>query len=135
MTGTVAGVEVLDKRKEQIERQLSKYIIAYSQDTIDTGVLEIGMSPILRKAVSDVRSFLFAEVYDPISMMDDSLSAKEAVRLLFDYFARNEEKIPEEYGIHAKSSERRAVDYIAGMTDPFALQIAAEISTKGDIVT
>jgi len=86
--------------------------------------LIIGMSPPVNKAVNTLRKFLFKRVYDASLAKEEANKARRAVRLLYDYFMKHEEKLPQEYALYNESLARRVVDYIAGMTDQYALRVA-----------
>ena len=87
----------------------------------------IGMSTPVNEAMSILREFLFERVYKPSSVEEDSKRAKEVVRLLYQYFIEHEEKLPGEYALRGEPLDRRVVDYIAGMTDQYALRITGEL--------
>ena len=87
----------------------------------------IGMSPEVLKATDTLRKFLFERVYDIRSAQEESERAREVVRLLYQYFKEHEDKMPPEYHLSSDETERRVVDYIAGMTDQYALRIAEEL--------
>jgi dGTPase len=88
----------------------------------------IGMSPEVIKATNALRQFLFDRVYCPSLAGEDAAKAVEVIRLLYSYFLRHEDKIPREITALPDSKERKVVDYIAGMTDQYALRLAEEIS-------
>ena len=50
------------------------------------------------------------------------------IRLLYEYFKKHEGKLPLEYCLHSDETERRVVDYIAGMTDQYAQRVAEELA-------
>jgi len=50
------------------------------------------------------------------------------VRLLYHYFNKHEDRLPPEYSFHGDDVERKLVDYIAGMTDQYALRMVEELS-------
>jgi len=54
--------------------------------------------------------------------------ARKVVRSLYEYFNNHEDSLPPEYSIYSDEVARRVVDYIAGMTDQYALNLAAELS-------
>jgi len=87
----------------------------------------IVMSAPVLAAANRLRDFLFEKVYTPSTGREDAENAKKAVQFLYEYFTRHEERLPPEYRVHADSVERGAVDYIAGMTDQYALRLAAEL--------
>jgi len=90
------------------------------------------MNPPIIEATNTLRKFLFDRVYNLRSAEKEAEQAREVIRLLYKYFNEHEDKLPPEYRLHSKETERRVVDYIAGMTDDFALRIAEELAlTKG----
>ena len=93
----------------------------------------IGMSPQVLEATNTLREFLFERVYNVHAAQKESERAREVVRLLYRYFNEHEDKLPPEYRFYSDEIERRVVDYIAGMTDQFALRMAEGLpfQTKG----
>jgi dGTPase len=87
----------------------------------------IGVSTTVNEAMNTLREFLFERVYVPSSVEEESKRAKEVVRLLYQYFMEHEEKLPREYALWGEPLERRVVDYIAGMTDQYALRMTEEL--------
>ncbi len=88
----------------------------------------VGMSPEILKVTNTLRQFLFERVYNPSLATKEATEAREVVRLLYFYFLRHEDKLPQEFVSLDDSKERRITDYIAGMTDQYALQLAGGIS-------
>jgi dGTPase len=86
------------------------------------------MSPEVRDAANALREFLFQNVYDVRAAREEAKRARDIIRLLYRYFNKNPDKLPEEFLSRGDSVERAAVDYIAGMTDQYALRMAEEIS-------
>lgn len=89
----------------------------------------IGMSPQVLSAANILRQFLFERVYNVAR--DEAEQAREVVRVLFEHFIEHEEKLPGEYSRRDDSVERKVVDYIAGMTDNYALRLADELTRGG----
>jgi len=96
--------------------------------TGETDTPAIIMSPEMREAADKMREFLFERVYNVSVASEETTRAKAMVNLLYDYFSRNEDKLPSEYRIQDGEPERRVVDQIAGMTDQYATRMAAELS-------
>jgi dGTPase len=86
----------------------------------------IDMSPRAAEAANSLRQFLFERVYG--RAREEAERAGEAVRLLFQHFLEHPGKLPPEYALRSGSVERKVVDYIAGMTDNYALWLAEETS-------
>jgi dGTPase len=92
---------------------------------IEGGEPVVAMSPELLEIANDLREFLFRNVYEVQSARAETERAVRVVRGLYEYFAANPDMLPGEYA-GADSVERRVVDYVAGMTDNYALSLARE---------
>jgi dGTPase len=88
----------------------------------------IGMSPEVLAATDTLRKFLFERVYEIRSVQKESERAREVVRQLYSYFGKHEDEMPPEYHLDRNDTERGVVDYIAGMTDHYALRKAGALS-------
>jgi len=99
------------------------------QDII--GSHTIGMSPGVLEATNNLREFLFDLVYNVCSAEGEAEKAREVIRLLYKYFTEHQDKLPSEYHAYGDEPERKVVDYIAGMTDQYALRMAEELSLIG----
>jgi dGTPase len=87
----------------------------------------IGMSSEILTATDTLRRFLFERVYDRHSAAAESEKARVVVRRLYEYFNEHENRLPPEYSGYSDEVARRVVDYIAGMTDQYALNLASEL--------
>ncbi len=83
----------------------------------------ITMSPEVLEAANKLRQFLFQMVYEVQVARQETEKAKQVVRFLYKYFVKNPDKLPGEY-TRNDDVERGVVDYIAGMTDNYALGLA-----------
>lgn len=95
------------------------------EDSSQTSTLS--MSPQTLKAVTALRDFLFDRVYKVRVAKGETERAQETVRLLYRHFTEHPNDLPEEFLKSEDGVERWVVDYIAGMTDQFALRMAAEV--------
>lgn len=89
----------------------------------------IMLTPAVDKALKDLRSFMFERVYrSPIAKAEES-KAKDMLQRLFEYYITHPESLPEDF--HPQMSfeglERTVSDYIAGMTDNYAVDKFTEI--------
>lgn len=74
-------------------------------------------------AMGELRAFLFSAVYQSEAVLRESRKAQHLIAALFDYFVRNPEAVPGEYrAISADDPVRAATDYVAGMTDRYAVR-------------
>ena len=131
----LSAATVLGHSHSQRINTMVSDIIDYSWGARGDGAVPhpaIGMSPRILEATNTLRQFLFDRVYNQRSAEDEAEKAKEVVRSLYEYFNKHEDKLPSEYSVCSDEIERRVVDYIAGMTDQYALRTAEGLSlTKG----
>ena len=92
----------------------------------------IGMSPPVLETTNTLRDFLFERVYNLHSAQEEATRAREVVRQLYHYFKEHQDKLPPEYHLYRDEAERRVVDYIAGMTDQYALRLAEGLALTKD---
>jgi dGTPase len=85
----------------------------------------IGMSPEVREAANVLRGFLFERVYTPLNEREDTLRAQNVVRELSAYFLADHSRLPIEYRCAERDDppERQVADYVASMTDRFAVEL------------
>ena len=96
-------------------------------NTQNTGVLS--MQPEVAAAMDSLRSFMFDRVYtNPVAKGEES-KAKDIMRKLFDYYYTHPDKLPEDFipQLDFDGISRTICDYIAGMTDKYAIYKYSEI--------
>ena len=89
-----------------------------------TGKNEVCQSPECGRAMMELREFMFEAVYrNPVAKGEES-KAQDMLRRLFDYYRDKPDKLPSEFQeIRLEEGDERAVcDYIAGMTDIYAVE-------------
>jgi dGTPase len=80
----------------------------------------VRFSEAMRGASGELKRFLFRNLYRHPRVMETTERAKHVVRSLFDAYLADAARMPEEYA--RRTDRQRAVaDYIAGMTDRFAI--------------
>ena len=87
------------------------------------------LSPEIEKALKDLRSFMFENVYrSPIAKAEES-KAQDMLRRMFDYYIANPWALPEDFlpQLSFEGLERTVCDYIAGMTDNYAVDKFTQI--------
>lgn len=87
----------------------------------------IQMSPSVRQATGELHEFLYQRVYDASSAQPDAENARRVIRFLYHYFIQHGDSLPLEYSALKDDPARKVVDYIAGMTDHYALRKAQEL--------
>jgi dGTPase len=94
--------------------------------------IRIGMSPKVSAAANALREFMFQRVYLWEGRREEAERAKQVVRLVYGHYLEHAGEIESDFVIASDPPWRRAADYVAGMTDGFALETARRLS-KGDI--
>ena len=83
----------------------------------------ISMSPPFLQATNRLREFLFERVYIGSAAKKEESKARHVVQYLFSYFIHNPDALPPEHRARTAEVgvERTVCDYIAGMTDHYAI--------------
>ncbi|MGN0485224.1 MAG: deoxyguanosinetriphosphate triphosphohydrolase [Lachnospiraceae bacterium] len=91
---------------------------------------DIRMTPEVEQAMLDLRKFMFANVYSNPEAKKEEKKAKALVAELYDYYMQHFEVLPPLYHRfleRGEKKERVVCDYIAGMTDQYAILKYKEI--------
>ncbi|MGI6712363.1 MAG: deoxyguanosinetriphosphate triphosphohydrolase [Bacillota bacterium] len=100
----------------------SKRINTMVKDLIQNsmGLSNVGMSPEVQEAMDELRAFLFKRVYIGSQAKSEETKAKNMLKTLFFYYIDNYNELPFEYQGNDEK-DVRVCDYIAGMTDRYAI--------------
>lgn len=119
---------VLGKTKSE---RISTAVKSVIQATIASDYTHIQMEEEVYQALYYLRDFLYEKVYFSPVVSSQLEKAKSVVRALFEYYAEKPYEIPNyEKFLNLWGSYdpiQAAVDYVAGMTDRFAIRKYAEI--------
>lgn len=92
---------------------------------------EIIMSPEMETAMHGLRRWMFENVYRNEVAKSQEGKAKRLIVALYDYYMNHVEQLPEEYLTMMRErdekKERAVCDYIAGMTDVYAIDRFKEL--------
>ena len=89
----------------------------------------VAISPEVENALRDLRSYMFEKVYrNPVAKGEES-KAKDMLSRMFAYYMSHPEELPEDFQpqLSFDGMERTVCDYIAGMTDKYAVDKFTEI--------
>ncbi len=124
---------------EDIPRSIAKTLGSSHSQRINTLVCDmvqvsqeagsICMTPAVENALMELRSFLFEKVYrNPLAKGEES-KAKTMLQRLYEYYYENPQAIPEDFQpqMSFEGMERTICDYIAGMTDKYAVDKYTQI--------
>lgn len=110
------AVYVLGRSKSERLTTIIRSVVENSSD-------DIKMAPEVEKAHNSLRSFMFEYVYtNPVAKGQES-KAEALVEKLYGYYLKNLDRLPEFYrSLMEKFPKERVIcDYIAGMTDQYAV--------------
>lgn len=95
----------------------------------NTAYGKLTMNTEVQQAFDKLHTFMFEAVYLRDYAKYEERKIPEFIGMLYNYFVKHEELIPKEYRKIAKSEskERAVCDYIAGMTDQYAVEKFNEI--------
>ena len=114
---------ITDLQEESLKR-IEKYGIKTIEDVRSKGKNIISLSDEMKKKTKEVKQFLFDNVYNHPEVVKMAKRARGIIGDLFNYYLEDSNRLPRKYSERLKrdGSKRHISDYIAGMTDRFALQ-------------
>lgn len=75
-------------------------------------------------AMQEFRQFMFARVYNSLTLREERRKGQYIIQALFEYYRRDTSKLPEDFLLWAGGDETQAVvDYISGLTDNYAIDL------------
>lgn len=118
------AVDVLGHTKSERITTLVTSIISESM-----GKPEVKYDDRVQRAHDILRDFMFQNVYYTKANISEKKKACHVIEGLFEYYLKNPEKMPRLYVSIAERSgkERAAADYIAGMSDDYAVDLFKEL--------
>lgn len=92
---------------------------------------DICMSQNVGNAMTSLRKFMFKSVYTNDMAKQEEQKAAKMIREMYEYFINNFEAIPEAFRseeyVNSYTKERIVCDYIAGMSDQYAVSVFKKI--------
>ena len=87
----------------------------------------IGMSPAVLAATDELREFMFQRVYLWEDAQPQAAVARRLVRFLFEHYLAHPDEMTSDFTLPDDPPRRRSADYIAGMTDTFAIDLGRQL--------
>lgn len=114
---------------EVLGHSKSERITTLVRSIVENGAKDIRMSAEVDKAYKALHAYMFESVYRNPACKSEEIKAQDMLKKLYDYYFHNVDKMPR---LYQKLSERfgkeRAVcDYIAGMTDSYAIDLFSQL--------
>ena len=119
--------------REVIGDSFGKRIDTVIRDVVASSDSEIRMSLPVAWAMDAFRSFMFEAVYRNPKAKSEESKVEGILSALYGYYLADISRLPEDYrAVAGEEGEERAVcDYIAGMTDQFAVQQYTQLFIPG----
>lgn len=85
----------------------------------------IRLAPAIQQPFDELHAFMFERVYTNPRCKGEEGKAIDILKHMYEHFVQHPEDLPEEYALicEEEGSERAACDYIAGMSDFYALRV------------
>lgn len=130
--GILTEAEIPEEYREVLGSTIKERLNSLIHDIVihSQGKDDILMSQEMEKAMRGMRAFMFEAVYRNPAAKEEEEKAKRLLVKLYDYYSSHLEALPEEYRMlinRGEREERVVCDYIAGMTDQYAMKKFSEL--------
>ncbi len=98
---------------------IGEMISAVIDESMQAG--EVSMDPATLEVMHELRDFMFENVYMSERQAEHQRGAIEVIRALMDHLLRHPDQLPESFRDNDADVVTQAADYVAGMTDRYAL--------------
>jgi dGTPase len=117
---------------EESTRRIADAVPASLDDVRRTGPL-VAFSSTLRTEADALKRFLYDNLYRHYQVMRMTAKARKVVRELFEAFDEEPRLLPADHQARAAQDKPRAIaDYVAGMTDRYAIREHRRLYAVGD---
>ncbi len=122
--------------KERAGTAHSAMITAFVADVITTSAVpgadgnrDIVMTPPVKEAMDSFRAFMFERIYHSAALLHERQQAVFVLEQLYLYFMKHFDRLPAEFIEREErwGRQQTVVDYVAGLTDSYAVQIFNDI--------
>ncbi len=131
--GILSGSDIPPKYRKILGNSLKERLNTITHDVITNSMDKpsIQMSEEMEEAVQGLRKFMFENVYRNSVAKQEETRAVMMIQNLYRYYLEHIEELPEEFlqlmEVNGDSKEQIICDYIAGMTDNYAVKTFREI--------
>jgi dGTPase len=129
--GVLSNEDIPREITDILGRTHSKRINTLVEDIVSCsmGQSHLERTPEIAQAMEELRSFMFEHVYrNPVAKGEEH-KAQDIIGALYDHYMKHPEEIPGDFRpqMDLEGVERIVCDYIAGMTDQYAVYKFSEI--------
>jgi dGTPase len=128
--GVITAADVPGEITSVLGTSHSKRISTLVSGVIDPslGTATVVMQPEILKAMDSLRKFLFERVYLTPSLASDRDRAEKIIHELFAHYRAHPEDLPLEEQTIPGDTPTRVADFVAGMTDGYAIRTHSSIT-------
>jgi dGTPase len=123
--GIISEEDLPESTRELLGSTHAQRINTLVRDMIEEsmGLAEIQQSKDVERAMTELRDFLFQRVYIGSVAKGEEDKAIGVLRALFQYYLEHPDELPPEFRDGEEELRVRVCDYVAGMTDRYALRM------------
>jgi len=123
--GIIAEEDLPEAAVDRFGEPGSPWIAAMIEAVIDESVATgaVAMEPDCLDVMLELRDFMFKRVYLRPETEAHKRRVFTVIHALVDYFLEHPEQIPDTYRNPESGDRARVIDYVAGMTDRYALRL------------
>lgn len=117
--------KLVDNLQKETHKNIDEKKIKTLEDVRQKGKNIVSLSPEMRKKTAELKKFLYENMYCHWRVVRMAEKAKRIIKNLVEAYLANPKTLPEEFYQKIQKGgtlKRHICDYIAGMTDRFALQ-------------
>ena len=119
----VMVIDVINTTK----RNLKKYNPRSIDDVYNQDRLIVDFSKNMKKVDVQIKDFLRRNMYNHRNVVINTNKGKKIIKILFNYLLKNSNKHIDEELLKKEPKERVVADFIAGMTDRYAINLYEKI--------
>jgi len=121
--GVISFVQLPERAVERFGDTSRQWIGSMVNAVVETSAESgrVTMDEPTLDVMNELRDFMFTNVYLSSEAEEQKQRAITIIRNLTDYYAAHPDEIPASYKVDDTDDLTRAIDYVAGMTDRFAL--------------
>jgi dGTPase len=129
MTDADLPRDVLDQLGDTRDARLDRMVLDMVQNSLQsmtgTGAGDsprIALSPSIQELVMALRQWMFEHVYLTPAREVQTQNVRRVISALYEYYMTHPQALSETWDTSDEPLDRRVLDYIAGMTDRFAIE-------------
>jgi len=115
--------EIFRTLGETHSKRISIMVADFMKTAFESDMDVMGLSAPVLEAVEELRAFLYKHVYEGDETKGEFKKAEKILNDLYAYYTENPEEVLRDIPpVEGEDTSRRVIDFIAGMTDRFAIQ-------------